>query len=361
MAGEGDGGSADGRARDVATADDVERPVHLVGRLPGGALSFRVARPMTARDALVALGLSRPVIARAFGARALRAGADDAGGEALHERAPLAAGDVFSLTPQVTHHAGPTSDAPVTVLYEDWFVLAAEKPQGLLVHGDGSDAETLTACVQGHLARQCAPGAAPVAQALQRLDVQTSGIVLFSKLEEFQPLFDRLIAGADGARARKTYLALVAGAFPAGRLTLRDPIGRDRHDARRMRVSATGQAALTEVTRLGVFAPDGRGGLEPCLSADDASRGRAPAPALGRYSLLEVTLGTGRRHQIRVHLAAHGFPIVNDPLYGRLDRGPLASAGLMLHAWRESFVHPVTGEVVSIQTTWPQRFPRWDG
>ena len=91
------------------------------------------------------------------------------------------------------------------------------------------------------------------------------------------------------------------------------------------------------------------------------SRGRAPALAPGRYSLLEVTLGTGRRHQIRVHLAAHGFPIVNDPLYGRLDRGPLAGAGLMLHAWRESFVHPVTGEVVSIQTTWPQRFPRRDG
>ncbi|MBS5477846.1 MAG: RluA family pseudouridine synthase, partial [Coriobacteriia bacterium] len=81
------------------------------------------------------------------------------------------------------------SGVPVSVLYEDEFVLAVDKPTGVLVHRDGSDAETLTARVQGYLRRLGSPA---VPQALQRLDVETSGVVLFSKTEEFQPLFDAL-------------------------------------------------------------------------------------------------------------------------------------------------------------------------
>ena len=71
----------------------------------------------------------------------------------------------------------------------------------------------------------------------------------------------------------------------------------------------------------------------------------------GARSLLLVELGTGRRHQIRVHLASLGFPIVGDVLYG----GARSTSGLLLHAWREELDHPVTGERLRLETAWPER------
>lgn len=276
--------------------------------------------------------------------------------------ARLSPGDILAIRPLVTREPGFSSDMPVRVLYEDEFVLAVDKPQGILVHSDGSDADTLTACVQGYLRRS---GSQAVPQALQRLDVDTSGVVLFSKTEEFQCLFDALVASGvddadapvgsnsngdsrngspDGSRGnvrsavlpirpkamRKTYLAIVHGAFVEKAFACDQPVGRDRHDARKMRVSPTGQPSLTHVERLAV-APD------------------------RRHSLLRVTLGTGRRHQIRVHLASLGHPVANDELYGTVEN----SAGRMLHAMEEEFVHPITGELVHAGAGWPGRFDTW--
>lgn len=203
------------------------------------------------------------------------------------------------------------------VLFEDDFLLALDKPAGVLVHGDGTGQPTLSDAACGLLARHEEPLAL---QAVQRLDVPTTGVVLFSKAVEFQGLFDALVA--DHTRMTKRYLAVVAGAYPCARDRIDAPIGRDRHDARKMRVCAagTGQDSCTEVERLAV-APD--------KSA----------------SLLLVTLRSGRKHQIRVHLAHRGFPILGDVLYatGQASRGPL-----MLHAWSELFAHPITGQAVSI-------------
>ena len=214
---------------------------------------------------------------------------------------------------------------PLQVLYEDDFIIAVEKPSGLLVHGDGTSADTLTGRVEDYLAE----GEGVLSpQAVQRLDVETTGVVLFSKAVEFQGLFDTLVA--DHALMEKCYLAVVEGAYPKVHDRINAALARDRHDARRMRVCAPGQGqdALTYVERLAV-SPDG-----------------------GR-SLLLVTLGTGRKHQIRVHLASRGFPVVGDMLYGRRGAG---QAPLMLHAWRESFKHPLTGEGVCIESSGYERF-----
>ena len=209
------------------------------------------------------------------------------------------------------------------VVFQDPLLLAVNKPAGVLVHGDGTDADTLTACVLGLLAWQGKPGKV---QAVQRLDTQTTGIVLFSLAEEFQPMLDAQVAGHD---MRKRYLAVVEGSFgdPNGWARLDGPIARDRHDARRMRVGATGKPARTLVRKL--------------------------AQRKGR-SLLLIELMTGRKHQIRVHLAHAGYPIVGDDLYG----GAPHTDGLMLHAWSEQVVHPVTRQVLALQTPVPQRFRR---
>lgn len=246
------------------------------------------------------------------------------GGEVLARQSQLAAGDRVSLRFHREPHEAPGAVPPVEVLYRDPIVMAVDKPAGLLVHGDGNAKDTLTSRVLALLARE---GSRAVAQAVQRLDVETSGVVLYSLTEEFQPALDVQVAGHD---MHKRYLAVIKGALPRsqqGWLELTGPIARDRHDARKMRVGSSGKPSLTRV--------------------------RTMAQSAG-YSLLLVELGTGRRHQIRVHLAHAGHPLVGDTLYA----GAAHPDGLMLHAQQETLVHPVTGEHLTFKAPLPERFTR---
>ncbi|HJA29849.1 MAG TPA: RluA family pseudouridine synthase [Candidatus Olsenella pullicola] len=207
------------------------------------------------------------------------------------------------------------------IIYEDEVLLACDKPAGMLVHSDGTPSRTLTDAVAEHLAAAGRPDVRP--QAVQRLDVETTGLTLFSLDKATQGALDAQVAGHG---MRKRYLAVVAGRFPWANRVVSVPIGRDRHDARRMRVCRPGQgkSAETRVTRLS---------------------------EKGGRSLLLVELVTGRRHQIRVHLASLGFPLVGDALYG----GARSASGLLLHAWSEDVIHPVSGERLHLETAWPER------
>ena len=232
------------------------------------------------------------------------------------------------------------------IIYQDSYILAVNKPAGIIIHSDGTShageragtraTETLTEYVRVYLEDNGCMQQAQDVQALHRLDKDTTGIVLFSLDKETQPLFDELIRSRN---VHKTYLAVVKGEFPEGEQDITLPIGRDRHDARRMRVSKTGKPALTHVRRLEV-----------------QRRGQSTR------SLMLAELGTGRKHQIRVHFSALGFPIVGDGLYGRTSPTRTAAftqASLMLHAYELSFVHPVTGESLVLKTEWPSRFTGW--
>ncbi len=232
------------------------------------------------------------------------------------------------------------------IIYQDSYILAVNKPAGIIIHSDGTSrageragmcaAETLTDLARVYLENNGCVQQAQDVQALHRLDKDTTGIVLFSLDKETQPLFDELIRSRN---VHKTYLAVVKGEFPEGEQDITLPIGRDRHDARRMRVSKTGKAALTHVRRLEV-----------------QRRGQST------QSLMLAELGTGRKHQIRVHFSALGFPIVGDGLYGRTSSTRTAAftqVPLMLHAYELSFVHPVTGESLVLKTEWPSRFTGW--
>ncbi len=225
------------------------------------------------------------------------------------------------------------------VLYLSPTLLAVDKPSGIIVHGDGTGTPTLTDLVRAHI-EQAAPETYPAhaadeLQALQRLDRETSGIVLFSLAKGTQPAYDRMIAEH---ALEKRYLAVACGRIPWRERTLTWPIGRDRHDARRMRASRTGKPALTRAHVVAVGSCQG-------------------APV----TLVDVAIETGRKHQIRVHLARAGHPLVGDDLYGapRISGAP---AGLMLHAHRIAFTDPVSGEPVRIESPAPARiralFPR---
>ena len=200
------------------------------------------------------------------------------------------------------------------VIYRDEWLLAVDKPAGIIVHGDGTGTENLTDLVRAETGNDAA-------QPVQRLDRETTGLVLFSLDKATQPALDAAIA--EGA-VRKRYLALAQGRITEPELVIDKPIGRDRHRSGLMRVSETGKPALTYAW---------------------------PLELRGNRTLLLVELGTGRKHQIRVHLASEGYPLVGDVPYG----GPASPKGLMLHAFEERLCHPATGAELLLRTSWPAR------
>lgn len=220
----------------------------------------------------------------------------------------------------------PKSLTEQDVVYLDDVLLCVDKPAGILVHGDGTGSATLTDLARAYLEGQGRD--ARDLQPLQRLDVETSGLVLFSLDKAVQPALDAQVAGHD---MRKRYLAVVGGSPSFTQKVIEAPIARDRHDSRRMRAGAAGQGKPAKTLV------------------------KVAARSVGR-SLLEVELVTGRRHQIRVHLASLGFPIVGDGVYGGARPKPsLGEKGLLLHALSEEVTHPVTGEHLRFETAWPAR------
>ena len=225
------------------------------------------------------------------------------------------------------------------ILCKDEYLLAVNKPAGIIVHADGTHEPSLTDAVCEKLSALESPAEADFSQvqALNRLDKETTGIVLFSLKKETQPQFDQLIASKE---LSKEYLAAVKGAFEPNKLLVDKAIGKDRHDAQKMRVSATGKPSQTEVRLVKVAS---------------SAQGQT-------HSLLLVNLLTGRKHQIRVHLSSLGFPLIGDTLYGgvpSLQRGAKKKhkqQPLMLHAYRVEFIHPVTGAKIVIKTDIPERF-----
>lgn len=231
------------------------------------------------------------------------------------------------------------TEGNLEILYQDEYLLAVNKPAGIIVHADGTNEPSLTDVVCEKLSALESPTEADLSQvqALNRLDKETTGIVLFSLKKETQPQFDQLIASKE---LSKEYLAAVKGAFEPNKLLIDKAIGKDRHDAQKMRVSATGKPSQTEV----------------CLV-------KVASSAQGQiHSLLLVNLLTGRKHQIRVHLSSLGFPLVGDVLYGgvsSLQHGAKKkhkAQPLMLHAYRVEFIHPVTSAKIVIKTDIPEQF-----
>jgi len=222
-------------------------------------------------------------------------------------------------------------DLPLSILYNDADLLVIDKPAGMVVHpAAGHATGTLVNALLHHVTDLSGVGGMERPGIVHRLDRGTSGIMVIAKHDRAHralsaQFHDRLV--------RKEYLALVWRA-PAVGLRIEDPIGRDPNNRKRMSGRARrGRVALTEVVDVEVL------------------RG---------VSLVRVSIGTGRTHQIRVHLSEHGFPLVGDALYGgvhkRLPTHLAAVARLarpFLHAARLSFAHPSDGRTMTFDAPLP--------
>jgi 23S rRNA pseudouridine1911/1915/1917 synthase len=215
----------------------------------------------------------------------------------------------------------------LTVLAEDADFVIVDKPAGLLtVPTSERESDTLLARVLDYLHHRFRRR--PVAFVVHRLDKETSGSVVFARtrpaLHFLQDLFRRHEIGRE-------YVAIVEGAPPDSGVFSED-LARDRPDLRR-RVARPGQPGKRAVTHYRT--------LEPLPGA----------------ALVSVELETGRTHQIRIHFAAAGHPVVGDRVYGRAGREEFPEVPRqMLHARRLSFAHPRTGELVRVESGLPEDF-----
>ncbi len=203
---------------------------------------------------------------------------------------------------------------PLDVLYEDQYLLVINKPVGLVVHpAPGHSDSTLVNALLAHCQNLSGINGAARPGIVHRLDKNTSGAIVVAKTDLAH---QHLQAQIQAKTARREYLGVVNGVPKTISGTVDAPIGRHPIDRKKMAVIEKGRSAIThwEVKE-----------------------------RLGNYTLLKFDLETGRTHQIRVHAAHMGHAIAGDPVYGRAISH---LKGQALHAWRLTFVHPVSGEMI---------------
>jgi 23S rRNA pseudouridine1911/1915/1917 synthase len=238
-------------------------------------------------------------------------------------------GDFITLQiPPVEKLTLVAEDIPLDIVYEDSDLLVVNKPAGLVVHpAAGHHQGTLVNALLHHCVDLTGIGGSLRPGIVHRLDKDTTGLLVVSK-NDFAHQF--LSAELKARRIKREYLALVHGELREESGLIDAPLGRDPRDRKKMAVVQNdhGRPARTHYR----------------------VRERYPG-----HTLLEVSLETGRTHQIRVHLAFAGYPVAGDPLYGQ-RHNLLRLTAQALHAYRLTFAHPRSGEQLTFNAPLPPDF-----
>jgi 23S rRNA pseudouridine1911/1915/1917 synthase len=309
---------------------------------PEGAAEFRSHALTLPADAAglrfdQALARALPQYSRARLKGWIESGAVQVDGRPLRAKHKVLGGEQVRIEAQLPAHTRVAAEAlPLALVFRDRALLVIDKPAGLVVHpGAGNAHHTLQNAL---LALDPQLALVPRAGLVHRLDKDTSGLLVVARTPEAHTA---LVAQMAARRIAREYLAVCTGAMTAGG-TIAEPIGRHRTQRTRMTVRADGRAAVTHYRVVRRF--------------------RA-------HTLVRVTLETGRTHQIRVHLAYAGFPVVGDPAYGGRRRIPAGCSAELaaqlrsfarqaLHAARLKLTHPVTGRELEWASPLPQDMQR---
>ena len=218
---------------------------------------------------------------------------------------------------------------PLDIVYEDNSILVVNKQKGLVVHpGNGNPDGTLVNAVMAKcqdslsgIGGEIRPGI------VHRIDKDTSGLLIIAKNDKSHiNISDQL----KNHEVKKTYIALVRGVIKENQATIDMPIARSTKDRTKMAVSKKGKNAITHIKVLERFK---------------------------NYTLVEVNIETGRTHQIRVHLAQIGYPIVGDYVYSN-GKNPFGVEGQMLHSMQLEFNHPDTSQNMILKADLPEYFKK---
>ena len=279
-----------------------------------------------------ALARALPQYSRARLKEWIEAGAVQVDGRPLRPKDKVLGGEQVRLEAHLPVHSEVAAEAmPLAVVYQDRALLVIDKPAGLVVHpGAGNAAHTLQNAL---LALDPKLALVPRAGLVHRLDKDTSGLLVVARTPEAHTA---LVAALAARAITREYLAICSGVMTGGG-TIDEPIGRHRTQRTRMAVRADGRPSVTHYRVVRRFAA---------------------------HTLVRVQLETGRTHQIRVHLAHAGFPLVGDPVYGgrrRLPAGcpPALTAALnafprqALHAASLKLAHPLSGKPMAWEAPLP--------
>jgi 23S rRNA pseudouridine1911/1915/1917 synthase len=316
---------------DALEADDVEEDI-------GEVLELRLEDSRERLDKALAAAL--PTMSRARLQALIADGALSRDGQAVASASGKTQGGVYRLAVPAPVEALPQPQAlPLTILFEDAYLVVLDKPAGMAVHpGPGVPDGTLVNALLHHCAGSLS-GIGGVARPgiVHRLDKDTSGVMVAAKTDAAHAGLCALFARHD---IERRYIALTRGAPDASHGVIQTRIGRSAHDRKKMAVlKSGGREAITRYRVERTFGP-------------------AAKPLAGRIA---CELETGRTHQIRVHLASKGAPCLGDPVYGSGSpaaavKAAVEEAGLhrqALHAAVLGFVHPVTGEALRFETPLP--------
>ena len=216
---------------------------------------------------------------------------------------------------------------PLDIIYEDDDIIVINKPKGLVVHpANGNPDGTLVNAIMAICKESLSGIGGKIRPGIvHRLDKDTSGILIVAKNDKAHINLSNQIKNRE---MKKIYIALVRGVVNENEATIDMPIGRSTKDRKKMAVRKDGKEAITHFKVLKRFP---------------------------KYTLLEVKIDTGRTHQIRVHMAEIGHPVVGDVVYsnGKNDFGVV---GQMLHAKSLDFKHPITGKQMHLEAELPKYF-----
>lgn len=237
-------------------------------------------------------------------------------------------GDVIEIhIPEAKEINLKAQDIPLDVVYEDDDIIVVNKPKGMVVHPangnpDGTLVNAVMSLCKGSLSGiggEIRPGI------VHRLDKDTSGLIIIAKNDVAHINLSKQIKDR---RVKKIYIALVKGNVSENEATVNMPIGRSTKDRKKMAVRKDGKEAITHFKVLKRY---------------------------GKYTLLELKIDTGRTHQIRVHMAEIGHPVVGDMIYSN-GKNEFGIEGQMLHAKSLDFQHPVTGKQIHLEAELPKYF-----
>ncbi|HEY9802017.1 MAG TPA: RluA family pseudouridine synthase [Leptolyngbyaceae cyanobacterium] len=227
----------------------------------------------------------------------------------------------LELTPQ---------DIPLDILYEDDQLLILNKPAGLVVHpAPGHPNGTLVNALLAHCPNLPGIGGVQRPGIVHRLDKDTTGAIAIAKTDI---AYQHLQAQLQAKTARREYLGVVYGAPKTESGTIDLPIGRHPQDRKKMAIVPVEEGGRAAITHWRV------------------------KDRLGNYTLIHFQLETGRTHQIRVHSAKMGHPIVGDPVYGSGRSVGVNLPGQALHAWKLKVQHPISGDSIEVTAQLPQTF-----
>ena len=239
-------------------------------------------------------------------------------------------GDIIEIEQEIAKEIElKAQDIPLEILYEDKDIIVINKPKGMVVHpANGNPDGTLVNAVMSickdslsGIGGEIRPGI------VHRLDKNTSGAIIIAKNDKAHISLSNQLKNHE---IKKTYIALVRGVIKENNATINMPIARSKKDRKKMDVDKNGKNAITHFKVLKRY--------EDC-------------------TLLEVNIETGRTHQIRVHLAHIGYPIIGDDVYSN-GKNKWNIDGQCLHAKSLDFKHPITGKMLHIEAELPEYFKK---